>query len=407
MKIAVIGSGPAGLMAASEIARQGHQVSLFEKRSSLGRKLLIAGSSGLNITHAWEDSLIEFSQAYGESQSRLHTALKSFSPENWITWIESHGISTFLGTSRRYFIDEMKAPPLIQAWRTELETLGVDFVFKAELADWRHSDSHIELGFKLGSASPNDSTLDWQTFDHAILALGGGSWEPNEQPLRWIELLKSKGIPFREFVSSNCGFQVDWPKPLLEEAVRQPIKNCTVSSSRGSMTGDLMITEYGLEGTPIYTYGEVETITLDLKPDLSEEAWKSKLTPGTENLSPIRRLQKRGGLCLASQALAYHLLNAEQKSDLGRLVHAVKNLKIHLRARQPLSEAISSSGGILWSAVDSDLRLIQFPRISVAGEMLNWDAPTGGYLIQGSVSLGHLASRWLDPKNLSLQESRI
>jgi hypothetical protein len=379
--VAVVGSGPAGLMAAFVAAKQGCEVHLFEKRRGAGRKLLIAGSSGLNITY--DCPLEEFVTHYSGPRSRFQTFLQEFSPAQWIEFIEALGIPTFKGTSRRYFVEGMKASHLLRAWVDALQKQGTTIHFDHELRDFQCiSNGRVRLDFAAGSSFQADAVC---------LSFGGGSYEEQEVPLRWPEVFKRKGLVFHPFEASNVGFQVDWPAALLTEAEGKPIKNVVLSSSRASRSGDLVITRYGVEGTPVYFAGEVGTVYLDLKPDLSPEKLLSKLTMTKENLSPMRRVKRFLNLSEGALALIFHLTPKERLGDLSALVAALKKFPLQLLARQPLAEAISSSGGLSWAGVSEQLELVGFPGVFVAGEMLDWDAPTGGFLIQGCVSQGFVA----------------
>ena len=396
-RVAVVGSGPAGLMAADVLSRAGVCVSLFEKRKATGRKLLIAGSSGLNITY--DAPVEEFAQNYwggtplGESAQRMSLLLKSFGQKEWCNWIEALGIPTFLGTSRRYFIEGMRASKLVKVWVEQLKDRGVEFCMNSEVLDFK-VDPRILLKTSQGGES---------YFDQICFALGGGSYEPDEVPLRWVELFKSKGIGFRSFESSNCGFQVNWPSAFLEEAEGQAIKNLILTSSRGSRSGDCVVTRYGIEGTPIYFAGEKGTVFLDLKPDLSSEQLLRKLLSVKENLSPLRRAKKVLNLNQATLALIFHMGGAESRGSVEDFVRLLKRFPLELLEPQPLAEAISSKGGVVWSELDPDFMLKKFPGIYLAGEMIDWDAPTGGFLIQGSVSQGHFVANRILNKLMSIE----
>lgn len=388
-RVAVVGSGPAGLMAATRFAELGYDTHLFEKRKSAGRKLLVAGSSGLNITY--DAPLEEFVRFYGDSSEWIRPMLEAFPPDAWREFIEDLGIGTFKGTSRRYFVEGMKAPELLKAWMKRLESLGVRFHFGAELIDFDSRGGLVSLRFS-PQVSPQVSNDEFFQWDAACIALGGGSWEPHEKPLRWVEIFKSKGLGFTEFRSSNVGFQVAWPEKFLQEAEGKPLKNVVLRTSRGERSGDLVVTRYGIEGTPVYAVGEPGQVFLDLKPDLSESKVLSALSSGKENLSPIRRVKRFLKLSDAAFALVFHLtpssLLVGSQRPLEGLASRIKHFPLLLGDRQPLDEAISSAGGVSRDELDAALMLRRFPGIFVAGEMIDWDAPTGGFLIQACVSQG-------------------
>ncbi len=230
-------------------------------------------------------------------------------------------------------------------------------------------------------------------FAAVCFALGGGSWEPTESPLRWPAIFGSRGLGFTEFTPSNVGYRVDWPEGFLREAEAKPLKSIVLSSSRGSRKGDAMVTRYGLEGTPVYFVGERGQVILDLKPDLSAAQILARLEAVKENLSPIRRVKKQLGLCPAAYALVYHCAPRDLLEDpsLERLAGYLKAFPLQLGDPQPLSEAISSAGGLQLDELDERFMLKRFPGIFAAGEMLDWDVPTGGFLIQGCVSQGYCA----------------
>jgi len=383
--VIIVGTGPAALIAADVLSSAGHPVSLFEKRKSPGRKLLVAGSSGLNITH--QMPLSEFSRQYFSNEHgfdpRWEKWLSRFSPKSWIEWIESLEIGTFLGTSRRYFIDDKKAASFLRAWTQKLKEQGVAFNFEQEALDFHIESSGVTLTTSNGSFAS----------DALLFALGGGSWEPQETPVRWPKFFQSKGIGFTPFSPANVGYQVEWPEAFLKEAEGLPLKNLILTSSKGSKKGELTITRYGLEGTPIYTLGEVGTIHIDLKPDLSAEQIFQRLSDTRENLSPMRRTQKLLNLSPAALALVYHLSPVKVRNDLPALISQIKAFPISLIQPQPLQEAISAHGGIWMSELNDELMFLNFPGVYAAGEMLDWSAPTGGFLIQGCVTQGYCAAR--------------
>jgi len=379
-KVAVIGTGPTGLMAAFVLASAGVKVTVFEKRKSGGRKLLIAGSSGLNISY--DCPMEELPGHYRGPQKVFQEVFAQFSRESWLGFIDSLGLETFKGTSRRYFVREMKASGLLKAWTEKLKQLGAEFEFGKEIVDFSTSSTSASLRF---ANDPKD-----YSFDAAVFCLGGASWEPDETPLRWPQLFRDKNLKFTPFQASNTGFEVDWPAALLKEAEGKPVKSIVLTTSRGQRKGELMVTEYGLEGTPIYAIGASEIVHIDLKPDLSAKEIFGKLSvPLKENLSPLRRVKKYLRLCEASEALLFHLTPASKRTDLKQIVANIKALPVQLKSPRPLQESISSSGGLHWNELDSSFMLKKFPKVFAAGEMLDWDAPTGGFLIQGCVSQGH------------------
>ena len=387
-RIAIIGSGPAGLMAATQLVLSPQpsplEIHLFEKRSGLGRKLLIAGSSGLNISH--EHSIKDFSDHYeGWTPEFWRNTLTAFGPKEWITFIETQlGMETFLGTSQRYFVKEMKASTLLKKWTQFLEEKGVFFHAQSELTDFIKNDEMISLTF-----NHDESTT--QKFDRVALFLGGGSWE-NEVP-KWLELFNSKKINLIPFEPSNVGYEVAWNVKFLKEAEGKPLKKVILETSKGKKMGELVITQYGIEGTPVYFCGIKGLAFLDLKPDLTEEQILIKLNQTKENLSPMRRVKHLLGLSEAAEALLFHHATNEIKADLLKLISLIKKFPITLIQPRPLLEAISSKGGLDLNEVSSTLELKKYSGIFCGGEMLDWDAPTGGFLIQACVSQGAAVAR--------------
>ncbi len=377
-KIAIIGSGPAGLMAADVLAEAGHAVTLFEKRKSLSWKLFVAGGSGLNITNGLP--LEAFASHYTGPADFWLPCLQQFSPQNWLDFIEKKlEVGTFLGTSNRYFVETMHAAKLVRQWRRRLEALAVGFVLDAECIDFQRQGDEWQLHFRQQPSA---------CFDALGFCLGGGSYEKLGTQVHWPEMFRQKGLSFREFSPSNTGYEVHWSEAFLKEAEGQPLKNILLRSSRGERKGDLVITSYGLEGTPIYFLGEVGEVGLDLKPDLNEAALLEKLSQTRENLSPMRRAQKLLQLNTAAKALLYHQTTAEQSSDIKVMASTIKNFPLRLLRPRPLSESISSQGGLTWDNLDRNLMIKTHPAVYCAGEMLDWDAPTGGFLIQGCASQG-------------------
>ena len=372
-QIAIIGSGPAGLMAADVLASQNYEVRIYEKRKRAAWKLYIAGSSGLNITNNLD--MQTFLSHYTGPHEFWKRCLINFSPHDWIQFIEKKlGLGTFLGTSGRYFLETMHAAKLIRVWKKRLEDLGVQFFFDHECVNFENQNSQVELFF---------SNKKSHLYSSVYFALGGASWEKTE--IRWPSMFISKGISFSEFKASNTGYEVVWKEGFIKESEAKPLKNILLKSSKGERKGDLVVTSYGLEGTPVYFFGEIGMITLDLKPDLSEAEIYKKLSSSKENLSTIRRVKKYLNLCEASNSLIFHYTSTK---DLRKLAHIIKNFPLEFKNPRPLSESISSKGGIAWSEVDEDLMLRKFPNVYCLGEMLDWDAPTGGFLIQACVSHG-------------------
>ena len=377
LKAAVIGSGPAGLMAAWQLAVSGSDVTIYDKRNGAGWKLFVAGASGLNISNNLP--LDEFRAAYTGPPALWERMLSNFSPDDWLAFIHELGQETFEGTSGRFFVSNMNATLLVREWKRRLSDHSVKWTMNKECTDFSLSPAGVQLTFGDGTAT---------TFDRVCFALGGGSYEPLEKPLRWPSFFVKKGLSYNSFEAANVGFRVAWSPAFLAEAEGKPIKDVRVTTTRGNRQGDLMVTSYGLEGTPVYTVGVEGPATIDLQPNLTEEQIVTKLAAVRENLAPIRRVKRNLNLSPAAQALIFHHGNAEQRESIEGMARLIKNFSLRLDAPQSIDEAISSRGGIAWQELDDRLMLRRFPGVYLAGEMIDWEAPTGGFLIQGCVSMG-------------------
>ena len=390
-RIAIVGSGPGGLMAADQLLNKGFRVSLFERRGAIGRKLFVAGSSGLNITNSAE--ITEFAEAYsGQNLSFWLSILGDFSPTDWTSFIETQlDQETFLGTSGRYFIKSKTAVKFVRNWRDRLTKLGCQFFLNHELSQLQIESQltpptlpiTIQLQFK---------NREHQVFDAVILALGGGAWE-TEYPIPWPQLFSPFEIQVQDFEPSNVGWEMRLGPDFFKEAEGLPLKNIVFSSVKGCKKGDLVVTSYGLEGTPIYRLGAAQICYIDLKPDLSHTELLKKLTRVKENLSPLRRVKKSLNLSKAAEALLFHSLKGNPILSLESLAEFIKKVPVELTRPRPLSESISSTGGLSFQTLDDNFMIKSMPGVFVTGEMLDWDAPTGGYLIQGSVSLARAAAK--------------
>lgn len=370
-------------MAATVLAQHGHTVTVFEKRTAPAFKFLLAGKSGLNITNSTNPA--EFHNHYRNHETHFKTILQSFGPNDWINFVEKLGIKTFVGSSHRVFVEGLKAGKLLNVWMKELKKLNVKFVYQSELTNWETSNNEVKLTF-------NHTTT--HHFDAAILSLGGASYYGTHKP-SWMRIFESKKIPVISMSAANVGVEIDWPQKFFNECDGQFLKNITVTTDKHKWQGELFITRYGLEGTPIYNLRDEIEFCLDLKPDLTEIEIEKKVLRITENLSPLRKLKKAITLSDTAQALLFHCLPKTETNDLQRLIHNMKNFPVHIKAYRPLDEAISSRGGVVLSAVNENLMLKAHPGIYVCGEMLDWDAPTGGFLIQACVSQGHFAASCL------------
>jgi len=370
----IIGTGPAALMAASTLCKLGITPDVYEKRAAAGWKLLVAGSSGLNISyHCTEEELLQYYDS-----SELKKSFNFFSRESWIEFLHSLGEETFLGTSKRYFVKNKTASSLLNSWQKKLQEQNVSFYFEHELKNFTVLENQeIEVEFENGNKVQTKTLL---------LALGGASWL-NEKP-KWTSIFNN--IHFTDFTPANAGYHLQAPEEFFLHAEGKPIKGLTLKTKLGEKQGELMITKYGLEGTPIYTMGCIGEATLDLKPDLSEEKLIARLKNAPGNLE--NRLLKAAKLSDGALLLVKYLAPKEAWENNVSLAKFIKNFPITLTVQRPLSEAISSQGGINWSELTDSLELRKFPGVFCAGEMINWHAPTGGFLIQACVSTGALAA---------------
>ncbi|MDO7847205.1 TIGR03862 family flavoprotein [Hymenobacter sp. M29] len=394
--VAIIGGGPAGLMAAHRLAEAGYAVQLFEAQATVGRKFLVAGHGGFNLSNA-EDSR-RFASRYGAEESRFRSLLSHFSPADLRAWAAGLGIETFVGTSGRIFpVAAHKPADLLRAWLNRLRELGVQLHTR-----------HRWLGFAgaTGLRLRNEASGEEIMLEPAatVLALGGASWAKTGSDGAWVPLLQEIGVPVAPFAPANCGAEVEWSVFFKEKVGRAPLKNIGLRVNNGpEVRGEIMLTDYGVEGTPVYALtpqvrqalhsGRPATLFLNLKPDLPAPALLAKLQQRRSGASLPDFLRKALSLAPPVPTLLRELapdVAAWQPEALAALLMAVPLPVVALR---PLDEAISTAGGIPFAAVDEHLMLRQRPGTFVAGEMLDWEAPTGGYLLQGCFSTGAWVAR--------------
>lgn len=446
--IAVIGAGPAGLMAAETLAQAGHTVQVFEAKPSAGRKFLMAGRGGLNITHS--EPAERFNARYGARAPEFAAMLAALNANALCEWVHGLGIETFVGSSGRVFPAEMKAAPLLRAWINRLRKQNVQFLMR-----------HRWLGFELDhgseasgpASSPAEKrvpeaqvaakpTLRFEspkgevtvTPDATILALGGGSWARLGSDGAWWPLLQQHGVELAPLLPSNGGFETKWSQYFIDQCAGQPLKTAefwlTTTPARASkgrpksakttrtlaagkqtahLRGECLMTEHGLEGGAIYTLsaalrdeilrnGQV-TLYVDLLPDYTAEKVLTEVSHprGTRSLSS--HLRSRLGVHGVKAALLRECLSADTFKDPAQLAAGLKALPIVLNACRPIDEAISTAGGVQFEGLTQQLMIKNLPSVFCAGEMLDWEAPTGGYLINGAMASGKAAavgvSEWL------------
>lgn len=394
-KVAIIGGGPAGLMAAEVLIDSGVEVDLYESMPTIGRKFLRAGLGGLNLTHS--ESYEKFCTRYGDVHKQMKLFVDEFPPEKIRNWVHELGIETFVGSSGRIFPQEMKAAPLLRKWVNRLRNAGVNFHVQ-------HSWLGIndDASFQIKNPEKEFSIKP----DAIILALGGASWPQLGSTGTWVPWLKEHGVEITDWQSANCGFNVSWSDHLKEKFSFAPLKAVSLTfTDLDGITeckpGEMLISEYGLEGSLIYTFSyrlreylnkhDKATIFIDLLPDRSFEQVLKTLSRPRGKQSISRHLKSCIGNNALKRALLYEVLSKEQLNDPSELAKAIKALPIEVNSPRPLEEAISSAGGITLDSMDENLMLKKLPGVFVAGEMIDWEAPTGGYLLTGCFATGRWA----------------
>lgn len=386
MSVAVIGGGPAGLIAAETLSGQGCRVTVYERMPTFGRKLLIAGRGGLNLTHS--EPFERFKTRYGHAADRLSPYLDAFPPEALVAWAEGLGQPTFVGSSGRVFPKALKASPLLRAWLKRLTDQGVSLRPRSEWLGW---DETGALSFR---EAPSERP------DAVILALGGASWPRLGSTGAWAGLLAAKGVEAAPFRPANSGFVVDWSEPFRARFAGAPLKTLALSFEGQTVRGEAMIAGYGIEGGGIYALsarlrGAIErdgraVLELDLRPDLTVAQLAQRLSRPRGGQSVSNFLRKAAGL----SPVAVNLVREANGGGLpDSLAQAIKQVPVVLAATRGLERAISSAGGVAWPEVDDSLMLTRLPGVFVAGEMLDWEAPTGGYLLQACFATGVAAAK--------------
>ncbi len=385
--IVIIGGGPAGLRAAEIASASGHTVSLYEQKRSVGRKFLVAGKGGFNITNA--EDLETFHQKYsGPDQPSAFwgKALAGFDNKAIRGWAARLDVGTFVASSGRVYPKALKAAPLLRRWIQRLKEQGVTFHVNHRLADLR-KDLTATFDTPEGQVSIKADAI--------ILAMGGGSWPQTGSDGRWTQLLKNLSIELSPLQSANCGWEVDCPSEMIPAIEAQPLKNLTASAGKEDAIGEVMLTSYGIEGGPVYQLGpalkamQQPAITLDLKPTFTRERLVAKMESAKKNFLSEARV--RWKLSEAASALLEHFHGPFHSTDT--LATATKACTVPFSRPRPIAEAISSSGGIKWTELTDGLMIQKIPGLFAAGEMIDWEAPTGGYLMQGCFASGSLAAQ--------------
>jgi hypothetical protein len=397
--VAVVGGGPAGLMAAEVLSRGGLAVELFDAMPSVGRKFLMAGKGGLNLTHA--EPLESFLSRYGPRRQQIEPLLAAFGPEALRAWAKGLGVDTFVGSSGRVFPTEKKAAPLLRAWLHRLRAAGVHFHARRRWLGWN------DEGMLRFSTPAGESVVG---ADATVLALGGGSWPELGSDGAWLPLLAGRGVPVAKLRPANCGFDLAWSEHFRRRFAGEAVKSVAIDFGGRHRRGEFVVTAHGVEGGLIYAFaaalrdaveadGEA-TIELDLMPDWTAERVLAEVAHPRGSRSLSSHLQSRLGLKGVKVGLLWEGLGKEGMNDPARLAAALKALPLRLISPRPLAEAISSAGGVDFAALDAGLMLRDLPGVFCAGEMLDWEAPTGGYLLTACFASGLAAGRgclaWLE-----------
>jgi len=388
-QIAIIGGGPAGLAAAEVLSLSGHAVTVYDAMPTFGRKFLLAGKSGLNITHS--EDYARFASRFGAACERLRPALDAFTPADVRAWASGLGTKTFVGTSGRVFPKVMKASPLLRAWLGRLEAQGVTLCRRYRWTGFE--------GDGLVFETPNGRTI--VRSDATLLALGGASWPRLGSDGAWATLLRDKGVEIADLQPANCGFDVAWSDVFKDRFAGAPLKAVTTTSDAGTFPGEFVISSHGIEGSLVYAHAAAlrdrlsqddrAMLVIDLAPGRSIERLAKDLARQEAKASLSNRLRKGAGLEGVKSALLREL--APEATDPERLARSIKALPIPLLGPRPISEAISSAGGVRLDDLDERYMLKALPGVFAAGEMLDWEAPTGGYLLTACFATGRAAAR--------------
>ncbi len=393
--VAVIGGGPAGLMAAEVAAAAGAQVDVYDAMSSVGRKFLMAGKGGLNLTHA--EPRESFLSRYGDRRACVEPWLANFGADALRAWAGDLGVDTFVGSSGRVFPSDMKAAPLLRAWLHRLRAAGVSFHMHHRWLGW-DADGALSFTAPQGARTVRADAL--------VLALGGGSWARLGSTGAWVPMLVARGVRVAPLRPANCGFDTGWSEHFRARYAGQAVKAVTVGYTGPDCVarrqqGEFIVTATGVEGSLIYAFSaplrdQIEAsgaalLQLDLAPGRELEQLAQQLSRGRGSSSMANHLRRRAGIEGVKAGLLRELASKQDFADPARLAAAIKALPLRLIAPRPLDEAISSAGGVVFEDLDQRLMLQALPGVFCAGEMLDWEAPTGGYLLTACFASGRAA----------------
>jgi len=402
--LAVIGGGPAGLMAAETARAAGVEVDLFEAKGSVGRKFLIAGKGGLNLTHA--EPMPGFARRYGVRGEEVGDWLRDFGPDNLRRWARGLGVDTYVGTSDRVFPLDRKAAPLLRGWVRRLKDQGVRFHVQHRWLGWDETGTTLRFDTPDGERHLRAGAT--------VLALGGGSWPQLGSDGAWVPALQSHGIDVAPLVPSNCGFDTGWSAHFAQHHAGAPLKPVIAcwrdeAGVEHALQGECVATATGIEGSLVYALSVPlreaiardgsATLWLDLVPGRDPERLRRDLARPRNGRSLSEHLRRQAGVTGVKAALLREALDGDALTDMERVAATLKRLPLRLRRPRPLAEAISSGGGVRLEALDAELMVARRPGVFCAGEMLDWEAPTGGYLLTAcfasGVRAGRAAARWL------------
>lgn len=398
MNVIVVGAGPAGLMAAEVLASQGVKVHVYDAMPSVGRKFLLAGRGGLNLTHS--EALDRFLTRYRPEAPQLLAMVRAFGPDALRDWAQGLGVETFVGTSGRVFPTDMKAAPLLRAWLYRLRAAGVVFHMRHRWLGWEDGPGAGALRFATPQGGQAEVTAQ---ADAVVLALGGASWARLGSDGAWQPVLQAQGVPVSPLVPSNCGFDLarGWSEHFASRFAGQPFKSVAITFNGVTRKGEFVATASGVEGSLVYAFsadlrdaiardGEA-TFHLDLLPDRSPEKVLAEVQHPRGSRSLSSHLKSRLHLDGIKAGLLHEALTKDQMHDPAQLAATLKALPVRVGSPRPIDEAISSAGGVRWEALDEGLMLTARPGVFCAGEMLDWEAPTGGYLLTACMASGRRA----------------